>query len=139
LSAKTPERLSELSHVVLVQNRPAALDNESRHIAIDLVRDVDKSVSVVVAHGVLDHVLDHPREQQFTACQANRGEGCLHLDLLLGDRLTASCERSGDDPLDRDRALVGERAVLCACEHEEAVEQPVGVIETVAEFCVERV
>ena len=137
LGAEAPERLGELRDALLVEHRAAALDDQPRRSASGLAGDVDEAVRLVVAHAVLDHVLDHPRQQRLAARDTDPGEGCAHLELLLGDLGMTRRERVGDDLVERDDRAVGDRAVLRAREHEEALKQRLGAVEVLAQACVE--
>ncbi len=69
----------------------------------------------------------------------------MHLAELLfnlqaagGDHVLARLQRGRDQFIDRDRGQLVQRAVLGACEHEEAVQQPVGLVQPFAKLRVKR-
>ena len=47
----------------------------------------------VVAHGVVDQVVDHPCQQRLRARHPHGRHGRVQLDVLGGDRLTAPGQR----------------------------------------------
>src|SRR5581483_5616136 len=109
-----------------VQDRAAALDDEQRAFAAVFERDGNRPVWLVMAHGVLDYVVDHPRQQGFASGDANRGEASAHPDVFGGDRLAAPGERVVRELGERYRRGV-ELGVLGARKREEVLEQPVGL------------
>jgi hypothetical protein len=58
-------------------------------------------------------------------------------DPLFGDRSSPRLDCLGEERRERDRRLLGEGAVLGAGEREEALEQPVGLVEALAQLGVE--
>jgi hypothetical protein len=87
-----------------------------------------------VADGVVDHVLDHLGKQRRTA-----DDTCFAAfvsvdgDIHQRDRAGAALDRRGDEVGERERGLIGGRAVLDVGESEEAFQQPVDVVELTAE------
>ena len=93
--AEAFERLGELRDGRLLEQRAAAVDDEPRPLAVKRrERELDRAARAVVAHGVLDHVLDHALEQRGAAGDLERGEVGLDRELLGGDLLGAGAERA---------------------------------------------
>jgi hypothetical protein len=57
-----------------------------------LERGGERPVWLVMAHGVLDHVVDHSCQQRFAAHDADRGEARAQANMFGGDRLAAPGE-----------------------------------------------
>ena len=89
-----------------------------------------------MAHGILDDVLNHAPEQRGTARHLNSDEMRLDGQPLGRDLVGAGLERGRDERLDCDLVALIELSVLGAGEREEAIQQPVGVVEVYAQLGV---
>jgi hypothetical protein len=85
---------------------------------------------LVVAEGVVDHVLDHAGAQRLAA-RDQRVRTLLLLDVESHrrDRVGAALDRSAGEVGERDRRLVGQRPVLGVGEGEEVLQQPVDAVK----------
>ncbi len=137
-SSLSCERLGELRDCVLVEHWAAAVDDHPGLLSPHRCEcDFDRAARLVVAHGVLDHVLDHPPEQRAAARDLDLRKMSLDAEPLGGDLLGSDDERGADDRLECDLTGLVELAVLGAGEGEEALQQPVGVVEIHAQLGVE--
>ena len=136
--AEACERLGELRNGGLVEHRAAGVDGQSRLLSVQGCEcELDRAARLVVVHGVLDHVLNHASEQRGAAHDLDSGEMRLDGQPLGGDLVGASGERDRDQRLERDLVVLVELAVLGAGEREEALQQPVGVVEIHAQLRVQ--
>ena len=86
-----------------------------------------------MADGVVDEVGRQPAEECFVADHLDFIERAVHRDAPSGSSLRVGSERLCCDPRQRDGLEVGDRASLRAGEHEQALEDPVGLAEVVAD------
>jgi hypothetical protein len=138
LLAEASQRLGELRDGVPVEHWAAAVDDHSCPLSIQGCEgELDRAVRLVVAHGVVDHVLDHPPEQRGAAGNLHSGEMRLDGEPLSGDLVGAGGERGADNRLECDLTVLVELAVLGVGEGEEAFQQPIGVVEIHAQLGVQ--
>ncbi len=136
--AEAGKRLGELRDGGLVEHGAAAIDDQLCLLSVENGEcDFDRAARLVVAHGVLDHVLNHAPQQRGAARYLDSDEVRLDGQPLGGDLVGAGGERGRDKRFERDPVVLVELAVLGAGKREEALEHPVGVVEIHAQLSVQ--
>ena len=132
------ERLGELRYGGRIEQWSAAVDGQLRLLFVRAGEgDLDRAVGLVVAHCILDHVLDHPREQRGAAGHLDRSR-CVS----TASRLVAICSALAQSAsvISGSSAtwlVLGDAPVLCAGQREEALQQLVRMIEIDAQLGVQ--
>ena len=118
--AGATEGPAELFDVVGVEPLAAVLDDELRARPLDRGADAQPALWLVVADGVLDHVLDHAGEQRRAAADPGvRIRPLLDVQALRRDCGGAVLDRHARELGEGERGLVGERPLLGLREREE--------------------
>jgi hypothetical protein len=89
---------------------------------------------VVVAQGVVEDVVDQAPQQRRISGNLDGCELVVDAHAQVGRSSFAGGQRGGDNADERDGGILGGCALVGACQGEEAFDEPVGLVEALAEL-----
>jgi hypothetical protein len=131
---KASERLTQILDLALIEERSITLHHQMGGYAIVCGCHFDEAARRIVADGVVDEVLYQAGQQGLASNHTSVAQGLPYLETPAGYGITASGERGGNELRQGHTREVSQRSLLRTGECEEALNEPVGLIEPLTEF-----
>ena len=119
---------------MLIEAWAATLDDEAREVIVGVGCEIDASAELVVPHGVVDDVRHHAGKERLIADHVGITERRPNRETPSSDIVGSGVERGCGKTRQRNGVEVVNHSSLRACQDEEALEQPVRLVETFAHF-----